>query len=80
MANGGMGAAGIGTDGGTEASSYMGVSISNGITQVTATRGAGGTANVPIGRGDSDSTSPNPVFTVVTKDDVNSTDDTWIYK
>lgn len=80
VANGGMGAAGIGTDGGTEASSYMGVSISNGITQVTATRGAGGTANVPIGRGDSDSTSPNPVFTSVTKDDVNSTDDTWIYK
>lgn len=80
VANGGMGAAGIGTDGGTEASSYMGVSISNGITQVTATRGAGGTANVPIGRGDSDSTSPNPVFTSVTKDDVNSTDDTWIYE
>ena len=80
LANGGMGAAGIGTDGGTEASSYMGVSISNGITQVTATRGAGGTANVPIGRGDSDSTSPDPVFTGVTKDNVNSTADTWIYQ
>lgn len=78
VANGGSGAAGIGTaSGGT--CSYASLTISTGITSVTATRGTYGDGHKPIGQGASDATSPNPVFTGVTKQGT-STDDTWIYE
>ena len=78
-AKGGAAAAGIGSASGGS-SSYTSLTISTGITMVTATRGMGGTAYEPIGRGESDTTSPVATFTGVTKDTANSTDDTWIYK
>lgn len=70
-------AAGIGSGAGT--SNYTSLTIASGITKVTATRGGKGTA-APIGRGKEDATSPDPVFSGVTKDTVNSTDDKWIYE
>ena len=70
-------AAGIGSGAGT--SNYTSLTIASGITKVTATRGGNGTA-APIGRGKEDATSPDPVFSGVTKDDVNSTESTWIYE
>ena len=70
-------AAGIGSGAGT--STYISLTIANGITKVTATRGGNGTAE-PIGHGKDDTTSPNPVFSGVTKDDVNSTESIWIYE
>ena len=70
-------AAGIGSGIGT--SNYTSLTIANGITKVTATRGGNGTAE-PIGHGKDDTTSPNPVFSGVTKDDVNSTESIWIYE
>lgn len=78
-AKGGAAAAGIGSASGGS-SSYTSLTISTGITKVTATRGMGGTAYEPIGRGESDTTSPVATFTGVTKDTANSTDDTWIYE
>ena len=78
VANGGSACAGIGSAGGGS-SSYTSLTISTGITSVTATRGLYGTANEPIGHADGDTTSPNPVFTGVTKQGA-STDDTWIYQ
>ena len=78
VANGGSACAGIGSAGGGS-SSYTSLTISTGITSVTATRGLYGTANEPIGHADGDTTSPNPVFTGVTKQGT-STDDTWIYE
>ena len=78
VANGGSACAGIGSAGGGS-SSYTSLTISTGITSVTATRGLYGTANEPIGHADGDTTSPNPVFTGVTKQGA-STDDTWIYE
>ena len=69
-------AAGIGSGAGT--STYTSLTIANGITKVTATRGGNGTAE-PVGHGKDDTTSPAPVFSGVTKDAVNSTADTWIY-
>lgn len=79
VAKGGAAAAGIGSASGGS-SSYNSLTIATGITKVTATKGIGGSENKPIGQGDSDTTSPAPVFSGVIKDDVNSTDDTWIYK
>lgn len=79
VANGGSACAGIGSAGGGS-SSYTSLTISTGITSVTATKGLYGTANEPIGHADGDTTSPNPVFSGVTKDDINSTADTWIYQ
>ena len=79
VAKGGAAAAGIGSASGGS-SSYNSLTIATGITKVTATKGIGGSENKPIGQGDSDTTSPAPVFSGVTKDDVNSTDDTWIYE
>jgi hypothetical protein len=76
-ATGGGDAAGIGSGAGT--STYTSLTIANGITKVTATRGGNGTAE-PIGHGKDDTTSPNPVFSGVTKDDVNSTESIWIYE
>lgn len=76
-ATGGGDAAGIGSGAGT--STYTSLTIANGITKVTATRGGNGTAE-PIGHGKEDTTSPAPVFSGVTKDAVNSTVDTWIYE
>ena len=76
-ATGGGDAAGIGSGDGT--STYTSLTIANGITKVTATRGGNGTAE-PIGHGKDDTTSPAPVFSGVTKDAVNSTADTWIYE
>ena len=70
-------AAGIGSGAGT--SNYTSLTIASGITKVTATRGGNGTA-APIGRGKEDATSPDPVFSGVTKDDVHSTESTWIYE
>lgn len=78
-AKGGAAAAGIGSASGGS-SSYTSLTIANGITKVTATKGIGGSENKPIGQGDSDATSPNPIFSGVTKDDVNSTESTWIYE
>ena len=78
VANGGSACAGIGSAGGGT-SSYTSLTISTGITSVTATRGLYGTANEPIGHADGDTTSPNPVFTGVTKQGT-STDDMWIYE
>lgn len=74
---GGGDAAGIGSGGGS--SSYTSLTIASGITKVTATRGGNGTAE-PIGHGKEDTTSPAPVFSGVTKDAVNSTNDKWIYE
>lgn len=74
---GGGDAAGIGSGAGT--STYTSLTIASGITKVTATRGGNGTAE-PIGHGKEDTTSPAPVFSGVTKDAVNSTDDIWIYE
>ena len=74
---GGGDAAGIGSGAGT--SNYTSLTIASGITKVTATRGGNGTA-APIGRGKEDATSPDPVFSGVTKDAVNSTENTWIYE
>ena len=79
VAKGGAAAAGIGSASGGS-SSYTSLTIANGITKVTATKGIGGSENKPIGQGDSDATSPNPIFSGVTKDDVNSTESTWIYE
>ena len=79
VATGGAAAAGIGSASGGS-SSYTSLTIANGITKVTATKGIGGSENKPIGQGDSDATSPNPIFSGVTKDDVNSTENTWIYE
>lgn len=76
-ATGGGDAAGIGSGAGT--STYTSLTIANGITKVTATRGGNGTAE-PIGHGKEDTTSPAPVFSGVTKDAVNSTESTWIYE
>lgn len=76
-ATGGGDAAGIGSGAGT--STYTSLTIANGITKVTATRGGTGTAE-PIGHGKEDTTSPAPVFSGVTKDAVNSTESTWIYE
>lgn len=76
-ATGGGDAAGIGSGAGT--STYTSLTIASGITKVTATRGGNGTAE-PIGHGKEDTTSPAPVFSGVTKDAVNSTDDIWIYE
>ena len=70
-------AAGIGSS--SETSNYTSLTIASGIIKVTATRGANGTA-APIGRGKDDATSPDPVFSGVTKDAINSTADTWIYE
>lgn len=79
VAKGGAAAAGIGSASGGS-SSYNSLTIASGITKVTATKGIGGSENKPIGQGDIDTTSPAPVFSGVNKDDVNSTDDTWIYE
>lgn len=79
VAKGGAAAAGIGSASGGS-SIYTSLTVASGITKVTATKGNGGSENKPIGQGDSDTTSPDPVFSGVTKDDVNSTESTWIYE
>lgn len=78
-AKGGAAAAGIGSASGGS-SSYTSLTIASGITKVTATKGNGGSENKPIGQGDTDTTSPDPLFSGVTKDAVNSTESTWIYE
>ena len=85
IAKGGWGAAGVGSASGgsshynslTIDSVYFPTSLE--LKSLSATRGSD-TAK-PIGQGESDTTSPDPVYTTkVKKDTVNSTDDTWIYK
>lgn len=78
---GGSGSAGIGsaTGGPGYTGTYTSLTISKGITKVTATKNSSD-ETAPIGRAGNDTTSPLPVFSGVTKDDVNSTADTWIYQ
>lgn len=78
---GGSGSAGIGSAAGGPGytGSYASLTISKGITKVTATKNSSD-ETAPIGRAGNDTTSPLPVFSGVTKDDVNSTADTWIYQ
>ncbi len=78
---GGSGSAGIGSAAGGPGytGSYASLTITKGITKVTATKNSSD-ETAPIGRAGNDTTSPLPVFSGVTKDDINSTADTWIYQ
>lgn len=83
-ATGGQGAAGIGSSfGGREEAAYTSITISGG--EVTATRGADADSDVetraePIGRGEMDTQSEAAIFSDVSLDGTNSTDDKWLYK